>query len=130
MFTYGLWLPFLREMAGLEGRTTFENVECTFPFTGCVRQGSVQTPPLWLKMAMQILWNVEEDGKKTGRGRKKRKRELHIETSEGGFHQGMQLYVGRQLLDSVSLEGALGADDGRIGGRVPVPARSPRIWRS
>ena len=54
-------------MAGLEGRATFENVECTFPFTRCVRQGSVQTPRLWLKMAMQVLWNAEEDGKKTGR---------------------------------------------------------------
>ena len=52
----------------------------------------------------------EEEGKK-------RKRELRIETSEGGFHQGMQLHVGRQLLDSVSLEGAPGADDERIGGR-------------
>ena len=48
---------------------------------------------------------------------KKRKRELHIETREGGFHQAMQLYVGRQLLDSVSLEKAPGADDEGIGGR-------------
>ena len=55
-------------MVGLEGRATIENVECTFQFTGCVRQGSVQTPRLWLRMAMQILWNEEEDGKKTGRG--------------------------------------------------------------
>ena len=58
---------FLCEMVRLEGRATFENVECTFSFTRCVRQGSVQTPLLWPKMAMQILWNVEEDGKKTGR---------------------------------------------------------------
>ena len=54
-------------MAGLEGRATFENVECTFPFTRCVRQGSAQTPRLWLKKAMQMFSNVEDDGKKTGR---------------------------------------------------------------
>ena len=61
-------------MVGLEGRATFENVECTFPFTRCVRQGSVQTPRLWLKMAMHILWNVEEDGKKR-KGRRGREEE-------------------------------------------------------
>ena len=32
----------LREKAaGLEGQTTSENVECTFPFARCIRQGSV-----------------------------------------------------------------------------------------
>ena len=64
-----VWIvaAFLLEMVGCEGRATFENVECTFPFTRCVRQGGAQTPRLWLKMAMQISWNVEEDGKKTGR---------------------------------------------------------------
>ena len=68
MFTFGLWPAILREMAGLEGRATFENVECTFPLTRCIRQGSVQTPRLWLKMAMKTLWNVDDDGKKIGRG--------------------------------------------------------------
>ena len=36
----------LREKAGLEGQTTFENVECTFPFARCIRQGSVEAPRL------------------------------------------------------------------------------------
>ena len=66
-----VWIvaAFQREVAGLEGRATCENVECTFPLTRCIRHGSVQTPRLWLKMAMKKLWNVEEAGKKTGRGR-------------------------------------------------------------
>ena len=39
----------LREMAGLEGLATFEAVASTFPFTRCIRQGSVEAPRLWLK---------------------------------------------------------------------------------
>ena len=31
--------PWLREMAGLEGQVTFENVDSTFPFTRCICQG-------------------------------------------------------------------------------------------
>ena len=94
-----VWIvaAFLREMAGLEGRATFEHVDGTFPLTRCVRQGSVQTPRLWLKMAMQISW------KKTGRRLeeeegKKRKMELHTETSEGGFHQRMQALCGQTIV--------------------------------
>ena len=58
----------LGEMTNLEGKATFESVECCFPFTECIRQGSVEAPRLWLKMALKILWNggrrleEEEDG--------------------------------------------------------------------
>ena len=46
--------------AGLEGQATFENVECTSSlFTRCMRQGSVEAPPRWLRLSRQILWNVE-----------------------------------------------------------------------
>ena len=34
----------IREMAGLEGEANFESVENKFPFTKCVRQGSVEAP--------------------------------------------------------------------------------------
>ena len=34
----------LREMAGLEGEGNFEDLESTFPFTKCIRQGSVEGP--------------------------------------------------------------------------------------
>ena len=63
---------------------------------------------MWKKTGRRL---EEEEGKK-------RKRELRIETSERGLNQGMQLHVGGQLLDSVSLERARGADDERIGGRT------------
>ena len=61
----------LRDMAGFEGQATFENVEC-------IRQRSVDAPRLWLKMAMQMLWNVKELWKK-------RKMWPHM-TDQGGFH--------------------------------------------
>ena len=56
------WLiaALLHEMAGLEGEANFESVESKFPFTKCIRQGSVDGPRLWLKMARQMLWNVEK----------------------------------------------------------------------
>ena len=38
-----------REIAGLEGQATFGNVESTFSFARCSRQGSVEAPRLWLK---------------------------------------------------------------------------------
>ena len=43
----------LFRVAGLEGQATLENVESTLPFTRCIRQGSVDAPWIWLKMAMQ-----------------------------------------------------------------------------
>ena len=49
----------LRDMDGLEGEANFENVESTFPFTKCSRQGSVEASRPWLKIAKQMLWNVE-----------------------------------------------------------------------
>ena len=54
----------LREMARLEGRATFENVESYFPFTRCIRQGSVEALWLLLKLTMQRLWNVEKELKR------------------------------------------------------------------
>ena len=53
----------LRKMAHVEGKADFEGVECSFPFTRCIRQGSVEVLRLWLKMATQILWNVEYGGR-------------------------------------------------------------------
>ena len=52
---------FLREMKGLEGQAAFENVVSKFKFMRCIRQGSVEALALWLKLAKQILWNVEKD---------------------------------------------------------------------
>ena len=48
-------------MSGLSGKATFECVESNFNFNKCLRQGSVEAPRLWQKMASQILANVEEE---------------------------------------------------------------------
>ena len=45
----------LHEVAGLEGQAMFECVESTFSFNRCFRQGSVEAPRLWQKMATQLL---------------------------------------------------------------------------
>ena len=60
--THG-WLisAFLRDMSGLEGQATIECVESKFSFSGCLRQGSVEAPGLWQKMATQLLANEEEN---------------------------------------------------------------------
>ena len=58
----------LREMAGLEGLALFECAESKFSFARCIRQGSVEAPRLWQKMAMQILANVEQGWKKERMG--------------------------------------------------------------
>ena len=53
-----------REIAALEGRALFEHVESKFQFTRCIRQESVEAPRLWLKMVMQIVWNVKKEWKR------------------------------------------------------------------
>ena len=69
---------FLREMAVLERKATFEHLERLFsvhkvhPTKAC---GGSST----FKMAMQIIWNVEESWKE-------QEMELHSETTEGGSH--------------------------------------------
>ena len=50
----------LREMSRLTGNATFECVESSFVFNRCLRQGSVEAPRLWQKMATQIWASVEE----------------------------------------------------------------------
>ena len=41
----------------------FENWETKFPYSRCIRQGSVETPVLWEKVAEYLLWNAEENGR-------------------------------------------------------------------
>ena len=48
----------LREMCGLEGQATFECMESNFSFNRCLRQGSVDAPRMWQKMATQLLANA------------------------------------------------------------------------
>ena len=79
--THG-WLiaALLREMSGLSGMASIESVESRFSFNRCQRQGSVEAPRLWQKMATQIWAYVE------GEWMKKRKGILlHVEGE--GVHQ-------------------------------------------
>ena len=71
---------FLREMAGLAGQATFEHVENHSLFSRCIRQGRVEAPRLWLKIATQILWNVEPEWKRKKMG-------VHTDTCQRGEHQ-------------------------------------------
>ena len=70
----------LREMSRLEGHATFEKVLSKFKFARSISQGSVEAPTLWLKHAMQILWNVEKE-------RTRKTWEVHSETCQCGQHQ-------------------------------------------
>ena len=58
----------LREMLGLSGKAMLECVESSFAFNRCLRQGSVEAPRLWQKMATQILANVDEEWMKQRKG--------------------------------------------------------------
>ena len=71
----------LREMLGLSGKAMFECVESSFAFNRCLRQGSVEAPRLWQKMATQILANVEEEWMEQRKGVL-----MNIE-AEGEVHQ-------------------------------------------
>ena len=68
--TYG-WITaaMLSGMEGLEGHATFEDVERRFNLTRRIRQGSVEAPTLWLKLAKHILWNAEQEWTTEGDGR-------------------------------------------------------------
>ena len=52
MFTDGLLQPYCAK---------FESVESTFSFARYIRQGIVEAPRRWLKMAMQIQGHVEPE---------------------------------------------------------------------
>ena len=76
------WLiaALLREMSGLEGQAMFECVESSFVSNRCLRQGSVEAPRLWQKMATQILANVEE-------GWMKKRIDILLDIAGGREHQ-------------------------------------------
>ena len=53
---------------GLSGKAMRECVESSFAFNRCLRQGSVEAPRFWQKMATQILANVDEEWMKQRKG--------------------------------------------------------------
>ena len=68
------------EMKGLEGHAAFENIGSKFSFMRCVVQGNVEALTLRLKLAQQILWNVEKE-------RKRKRMGIHIDKHHGGSRQ-------------------------------------------
>ena len=45
---------------GREGSAYFETCETEFRFSRCIRQGSVEAPPVIRKVAKYVLWQAEE----------------------------------------------------------------------
>ena len=109
------WLiaALLREMSGLAGKAMFECVESSFTFNRCLRQESVEAPWLWQMMAAQLLASVEGKWKQKNMGLL-----LDFQGEKGA--SDMQLYVGRQLLDSVPLQRKFGKDAARPGRSAEV----------
>ena len=118
-----LSLSLLRERADLEGKATFENVECTFPVHRVHPTGECGGPSALAQGGDADIVECGRglDGVEDGR--------LHIEIGQGGFHQICSFHVGRQLLDSVSIERKLGADDERIGGRSKKMGFGPQAYK-
>ena len=123
----------------------FECVESNFSFNRCLRQGSVEAPRLWQKMATQLLANVEENwtrkkrvGKCGGKLDKEEQGRL-FRLGRTKSTSDMQLHVGQQLLDHdqfkrkfrTELDGA-GSDWGRTVGLKTSHGSScggPRVCR-
>ena len=75
-----------------------------FVFRNASVKGVLKPPRLWLKMAVQILWNVEPEWMRKHTG-------LHMPRSTTST---LQLHVRGQLLDLRSPEDAPGGDDDRL----------------
>ena len=46
----------LAEMQDLKGSASFENCETEFRYSKCIRQGGVEAPVLWGRIAKFVLW--------------------------------------------------------------------------
>ena len=50
----------LAEMQDVQGSACFENCETEFRYSKCIRQGGVEAPVLWVRVAKYVLWKGEE----------------------------------------------------------------------
>ena len=50
----------LAEMQDVQGSLCFENSETEFRCSRCIRQGGVEAPVLWGRVAKYVLWKAEE----------------------------------------------------------------------
>ena len=53
----------LAEMQDVKGSACFEHCETEFRYSKCIRQGGVEAPVLWGRVATYVLWKVEEKWK-------------------------------------------------------------------
>ena len=93
----------LREMSGLENQAMFECVESNFFFNRCLRQGRVEAPRLWQKMAMQLLANVEDSWTRKRVG-------ILLDLERQKVPSDVEFYAARQLPDHVPLQKSSGTD--------------------
>ena len=56
----------LEEMKDLRGIASFEGCKTEVRYSTCIRQGSVEAPILWEKLAKYVLRKVEEQKKRRG----------------------------------------------------------------
>ena len=52
----------LAEMQDVRGSASFENSETEFRYSRCFRQGGVEAPMPWGRVAQYVLWKAEESG--------------------------------------------------------------------
>ena len=53
----------LAEMQDVRGSACFENSETECKFSECIRQGGVEAPVLWRRVAKYVLWKAEKSGR-------------------------------------------------------------------
>ena len=58
----------LAEMQDVRGSAGFENCGTDFRYCCCIRQGGVEAPALWGRVAKQVLWTAEEKWRAEGWG--------------------------------------------------------------
>ena len=55
-------------MQDVRGSASFENSETEFRYSRCIRQGGVEAPVLWGRVAKYVLWKAEEKWNAEGWG--------------------------------------------------------------
>ena len=55
-----LTVALLAEIQDVRGSASFQNIETDFSCSRCIRQGGVEAPVLWGRVAKYVLWKAEE----------------------------------------------------------------------
>ena len=62
-------------MQDVQGSACFEHRETEFRHSRCIRQGGVEAPVLWGRVARYVLWKAEEKRQRTGSHFRRRRRQ-------------------------------------------------------